>query len=85
MSGQIRKANSYQWEELVCKTTFKKLLLIDSTILYVKLITFHRLYDKLSTNIQRQLSQYEKNPANMEKLSQYEIQPIRCENYVGLI
>jgi len=41
---------------------------------------FHGLYDKLSTNVQRQLGQYEKNPANMEKLSQYEIQPIRCEN-----
>jgi len=56
------------------------LLLIDYTILYVKLITFHGLYDTLSTNIQRQLGQYEKTPANMEKLSQYEIQPIRCEH-----
>ena len=27
-------------------------LLIDCTILYVKLITFHGMYDKLSTNIQ---------------------------------
>ena len=53
--------------------------------MYVNSITFHGLYDKLSTNIQRQLGQYEKNPANMEKLSQYEIQPIRCENKVGLI
>jgi len=25
-----------------------------------------------------------KTPANIEKLSQYEIQPIRCENEVGL-
>jgi len=48
--------------------------------MYVKLITFHGLSDKLSTNIQRQLGQYEKTPANMEKLSQNEIQPIRCEN-----
>jgi len=62
-----------------------QLLLIDCTISFVKLITFHVLYDKLSTNIKRQLGQYEKNPANMEKLSQYEIQPIRCENYVDLI
>jgi len=44
-------------------------LLIDITILYVKLITFHGLYDKLSTNVQRQLGQYEENPANM-KISQ---------------
>jgi len=57
-----------------------RLLLIDYTILYVKLITVHGLYDKLSTNIQRKLSQYEKNPAKMEKLSQYGIQPIRWEN-----
>ena len=56
------------------------LLFIDCTLLYVKLITFYRLYDKLSTNIQRQLGQYEKTPANMENLSQYEIQPIRCKN-----
>ena len=35
-----------------------------STILYVKLITFHGLYDKLSTNIQRQLGQYERNPSS---------------------
>ena len=60
-------------------------ILIDCTILYVKLITFHGLYNKLSTNIQRQLGQYEESPANMEKLSQYEIQLIRCENKVGLI
>jgi len=56
------------------------ILLIDCTVLYVKVITIHGLYDKLSKNIQRQLGQYEKNPANMEKLSLYEIQPIRCEN-----
>ena len=43
------------------------MLLIDCTIVYVKLITFHGLHDKLATNVQRQLSQYEKNPANMEK------------------
>jgi len=49
------------------------------------MITFHGLYDKLFTKIQRQLGQYEETPANMEKLSQYEIQPIRCENKVSLI
>jgi len=43
------------------------LLLIDCTIWYVKLINFHGLYDKLSANIQQQLGQYEKTPANMEK------------------
>ena len=42
--------------------------------------TFHGMYDTLSTKIQQQRGQYEKEPANMEKLSQYEIQPIRCEN-----
>jgi len=39
-------------------TCLSRILFIDCTILYVKLITFQGLYDILSTNIQRKLGNY---------------------------
>jgi len=78
-SGE-KKVGSDHRNQIYFFFALSQLLLIDCTILYVILITFHGLYDNLSTNIQQHLGQYEKNPSNMEKLSQYEIQPIRCKN-----